>query len=399
MHLIVIMAFWIVIDFNRPAVADYGNLLSSELVGGRIDDAPTGTDSGLGDLELGVQRTSIVDALARVEPAAPLKLRGAKEIRVYAKVSPAVVLVVTERGFGSGSVVSEGGLILTNWHVIEGRSSLGVIFKPAVGDKIDLRALHTATLVKVDPKKDLALLRVDAMPKTTPLVGLADKVDLMVGADVHAIGHPTGNTWTYTKGFVSQLRSDYEWYLVNDQKRKSLHKADVIQTQTPIAPGSSGGPLLDDRGMLIGVNSFKKHGELINFSVTVDEVHAFLRSKINSVSVKTAKTVATEKCKVKVMFDGYDKSFPSYSRIVRYDRNCDGRPDAARMIARDPKAPIYMVFDSNFSGRSDFILLDNDKDGKWDQSLHDTDEDGKYDLIGHHPDGKMRPTRYTQYKQ
>jgi len=69
------------------------------------------------------------------------------------------------------------------------------------------------------------------------------------------------------------------------------------------------------------------------------------------------------------------------------------------MIARDPKAPIYLVFDSNFSGNSDFILLDHDKDGKWDQSLHDTDEDGKYDLIGHHPDGKMRPTRYTEYKK
>lgn len=327
------------------------------------------------------------------------RLWGAKEIRVYANVSPAVVLVVTEKGFGSGSVLSEEGLVLTNWHVIDGQSSLGVIFKPAVGDKIDLRALHTATLVKVDPNKDLALLRVDAMPKRTPLIGLADKADLMVGADVHAIGHPTGNTWTYTKGFVSQLRSDYEWYLENDQKKKSLHRADVIQTQTPIAPGSSGGPLLNDRGQLIGINTFKKRGELINFAVTVDEIHAFLSSKDNYAAVKNATKKALVRCTVKIMFDGHDESFPTFSRIVRYDRNCDGRPDAARMVPRDPKTPIYMVFDSNFSGNTDFILLDKDKDGKWDESLHDTDEDGKYDLVGHHPDGKMRPTRYTEYRR
>ena len=56
--------------------------------------------------------------------------------------------------------------------------------------------------------------------------------EAQVGADVHAIGHPQGQTWTYTKGLISQVRPDYQW---------GPHKADVIQTQTPINPGNSGG--------------------------------------------------------------------------------------------------------------------------------------------------------------
>jgi S1-C subfamily serine protease len=55
--------------------------------------------------------------------------------------------------------------------------------------------------------------------------------DVQVGADVHAIGHPKEQTWTYTKGLISQVRPDYEW---SDGSTK--RKADVIQTQTPINP-------------------------------------------------------------------------------------------------------------------------------------------------------------------
>ena len=97
---------------------------------------------------------------------------------------------------------------------------------------------------------------------------------MQVGADVHAIGHPAGEAWTYTKGIVSQIRPGYEW----QPKASVKHVADVIQTQTPINPGNSGGPLISDDGRLIGVNSFKKDGEALNFAVSIGEVEKFLKA-------------------------------------------------------------------------------------------------------------------------
>ena len=98
--------------------------------------------------------------------------------------------------------------------------------------------------------------------------------------DVHAIGHPTGEAWTYTTGVISQYRQAYEWQVEDDPIK---HRADIIQTQTPINPGSSGGPLFGDSSSLIGVNSFKAGGEGLNFAVSVDEVRKFLARSGNRI--------------------------------------------------------------------------------------------------------------------
>ena len=94
-----------------------------------------------------------------------------------------------------------------------------------------------------------------------------------VGSDVHAIGHPGSLSWTYTKGYVSQIRKNYKW-----NYEKTLHEASIIQTQTPISPGNSGGPLISSEGELLGVNSFKAQGENLNFAVTSLEVINFLKN-------------------------------------------------------------------------------------------------------------------------
>jgi len=196
-------------------------------------------------------------------PDAP-KTRGAREADVYRRIAPSVVLVETNDAIGSGSVVSGGGEIITNWHVVKGYSKVGIIFKPTdEGQSVRASRAFVADVLKHDEVADLALLRLETLPATLPAaVRLGDFGKVSVGDDVDAIGHPSGEAWTFTKGIVSQIRKGYQWKADDGV----AHSADVIQTQMPINPGNSGGPLLDVGGSLIGINAFKAEGEGLNFA-------------------------------------------------------------------------------------------------------------------------------------
>ena len=206
--------------------------------------------------------------------------RSAKGIAIYQSAAPSVVLIVTKdrtggvEGIGSGSLIGSTGEILTNWHVVSGHSDVLVVFKPqmegAEPTKNDTRPGH---VVKFDQVADLALVKVTDIPQGRAPIRLGEDIEITVGADVHAIGHPRGEAWTYTSGVVSQFRPGYEWPGEDGLK----HKADVVQTQTPISPGSSGGPLLTDAGSLIGVNSFfYGSGQNLNFAIGIKDVKVFL---------------------------------------------------------------------------------------------------------------------------
>jgi S1-C subfamily serine protease len=201
-------------------------------------------------------------------------VRSAQGRQLYLAVSPAVVLVATKEGFGSGSLPDTAGNILTNRHVVKGYEYVAVIFKPTVeGKEPTKNDIKRGRVVKYDEIADLALVKVSEVPPGRSPVRLGDASEIAVGMDVHAIGHPTGEAWTYTTGVISQYRQAYEWQAEGDPIK---HKADIIQTQTPINPGNSGGPLLSDSSSLVGVNSFKAGGEGLNFAVAVDEVRKFL---------------------------------------------------------------------------------------------------------------------------
>ncbi|HEX3509488.1 MAG TPA: trypsin-like peptidase domain-containing protein [Solirubrobacteraceae bacterium] len=143
---------------------------------------------------------------------------------------------------GTGVVVDTSGLVVTNYHVVEGARSVTVSF--------DGQSEHTrtATVVATDPAKDLALLRVDPAglalhPLTTAAGGSTE-----VGEPAYAIGNPFGLNWTLTTGVVSAL---------NRQIRSPSGAviAGAIQTDAALNPGNSGGPLLNALGQVIGINS------------------------------------------------------------------------------------------------------------------------------------------------
>ncbi len=145
---------------------------------------------------------------------------------------------------GSGFLVDSGGDILTNYHVIEGANrSTGV----TIQFEDDL--LRRAVVVGVDPNDDLAVLRVDmhGVPPVRPLE-LGDSSGVQVGDATLAIGNPFGLDRTLTSGLVSALQRQI-------QAPNGFSIDNVIQTDAPIAPGNSGGPLLDAGGRVIGINS------------------------------------------------------------------------------------------------------------------------------------------------
>jgi S1-C subfamily serine protease len=239
----------------EPAALSFGTAVTPGAVVGDIPALDPMDLAGVVDDALAHPAT--VRALSGVTPESLSVRRGVQSVRLFRKVSPAVVLVVTRDGIGSGSLLTAEGEILTNWHVVRGYREVGVIFKPAQeGAEPTAADAQRARVLRVDELADLALLRVKAVPPGVQPIPLGDLATVAVGADVHAIGHPTGEAWTYTMGVVSQVRRDYQW----TDTTRTAHRATVIQTQTPINPGNSGGPLLNDAGRLIGVNSFKAEG-------------------------------------------------------------------------------------------------------------------------------------------
>ena len=116
---------------------------------------------------------------------------------------------------------------------------------------------------------------------------------------------------------MSQIRLGYEWVT----EAEVTHRAEVIQTQTPISPGNSGGPLISDDGRMIGVNSFiSSTGENLNFAVSVDEVKLFLDRHTNRLAETSPPDPKT--CSVEVIFEGRNERNDAFVRT--FDRDCDG---------------------------------------------------------------------------
>jgi putative serine protease PepD len=166
--------------------------------------------------------------------------------QIYKQASEGVVSIraVTSEGedSGTGIVLNDNGLILTNDHVVAGASKL------TVAPKGSSTVTSAATLVGEEADDDLALIKIDPSGLGLKPLTLTSSKSAQVGDAVYAIGNPYGLDETLTRGIVSALNRSIE--APNGSKI-----AGAIQTDAALNPGNSGGPLLNDQGEVIGVNS------------------------------------------------------------------------------------------------------------------------------------------------
>lgn len=213
----------------------------------------------------------------------PERTRGASGVNVFRRAAPSVVFIYSanaseeksEAGQGTGVLVDARGLVLTNWHVVEGFDRVVVFLKPERGATLQKNRAYLARLVTADQLKDMALLRIAEPPPDLPAAPLADAALVEVGQDIHVIGHPGGaeQAWSYTTGVVSQIRKNYR----AEFEGSSPIQANLLQIQTAVNPGNSGGPVLDDAGRIVGLVSFRRPSmQNVSFAIASDEIAGFL---------------------------------------------------------------------------------------------------------------------------
>jgi len=196
---------------------------------------------------------------------------------------PSVVMLVMEDSsgqplsLGSGFFVKEG-IITTNFHVIEG--AVGGYAKIVGQDsKYDITGV-----VGIDNKQDLVLLAIKGAK--APLLSLGDSQQVAVGDEIYAIGNPQGLEGTFSQGIVSSIRQvDLETF---------------FQITAPISPGSSGGPVLNNQGKVIGVTvATFKDGQNLNFAIP----SYYLASLLRQIKPATPLAAVTKPKKEKSIID------------------------------------------------------------------------------------------------
>ena len=201
----------------------------------------------------------------------------------YNKVAPAAVVVSTKsvtqgyfmqtqevEGIGSGFIINEEGYILTNYHVVKGAQEISVTLSNDV--------TTTAQIVNYDENQDVAMIKItDESVKIPATVELGDSDSLQPGEEVIAIGTPlsTELSSTVTKGIISATSRSVAV--------ESGATMNLIQTDAAINAGNSGGPLVNTKGEVVGINSSKISGEAvegIGFSIPINDI----KDKIESLS-------------------------------------------------------------------------------------------------------------------
>ncbi len=348
------------------------------------------------------------------------RFRGGSDL--YGKVAPAVVVVRTSGGHGSGFLISPDGWIVTNHHVVNSglthdparQASYAMVHLGRLGadGTMTLTAAPSRAYVyKMDPLRDLALLKLDPAPAGLPFLTLS-AISPRPGMNASMVGHPaSGMLWTFRAGQISasgRSPADLVDLVMARLTGTSTQRNDVAEAirQLPSRrivlssceanPGDSGGPLVDDSGQVVAV-TFAIPGDptqaKFTYHVHLDEAKAFLEARPNR--------------PILVVPDPWDAG----PRAQYKDVDGDGRADILILGRQEPE---MMLFD--LSGRTSLAGITNEdeaynrlvaeKGWRFDFALrvaggesvayYDSDRDGIIDLILIGADPKKADTRMSR---
>jgi tetratricopeptide (TPR) repeat protein len=201
----------------------------------------------------------------------PLQRQSLTAREIAQKTLPSVVIVVVKnssrkvQSFGSGFFV-KGNVVATNYHVIDDASEVGQLFIRFPRSKYEYRVIR---LLAIHVKDDLALLDVGNFAQSIVPLALGESQKMSIGDVVYAAGNPEGLTGTFSQGIVSGRRQmDGTWY---------------IQISAPVSHGSSGGPVLNEFGEVIGVAAVGlEEGQNLNFAAPSSSLRAIMSRSVDS---------------------------------------------------------------------------------------------------------------------
>lgn len=183
---------------------------------------------------------------------------------IITQSSKSLVTIYTDVALGSGFIITKDGYIATNAHVINNSKSIKVI----TYDNIT----HDVKLIGYDSKYDIALLKIDG---DYPYLQFDNSDDVYLGERVIALGNPLGLTFSVTEGIISGVH-----------RTDSNGLSDYLQTDAPLNPGNSGGPLLDTNGKVIGITNIKIRGsDNIGFALESNTIIDII-NKISNTNLK-----------------------------------------------------------------------------------------------------------------
>ena len=267
------------------------------------------------------------------------------EVDVYEKTVGSTVWIITsdaddETSTGTGVLVDlEKRLVLTNAHVV-GDSRSAVIFFPDMSKgAVEVKRKHylenvaklaqPGKVVAVDRRRDLALIQLPKVPAGVKAIEFAD-ASAKPGANVALVGNPGGSDvlWVYTSGTV---RSVY------DKKFKSNHgehEFRVVETQSPIKPGDSGGPVVNAEGKLVAIaQSFSPQNTLVSFCVDLSEIKALIDSAWKQAPLPSKKLLEDAE--------------------IEHTTNSTGHYQIEQKLTGDKKQAVFVSKDTEYFQRAD----------------------------------------------
>ena len=262
----------IIVTLLVLAVGLGGGIFAGKIVEEETGYNPLTETLGLSDYLKNPENATSFEDIITLNPVPENTDGGYETTDIYEKVNPSVVSInvysnqsISPLGSGTGIVMTDDGYIITNAHVVDGGTSVNVVFH----DGENLRG----TIIGADATTDLAIVKVEA--KGLVAAEFGDSTQLRVGERIVAIGNAGGLSSTMTQGIISGLDRDL------GTGARSLK---LIQVDAAINPGNSGGPLINRFGQVIGINSSKIASvdyEGIGFSIPINEAKPILESIIS----------------------------------------------------------------------------------------------------------------------